>query len=120
MFEFNGYHRVSERDYWDGGCDANSATDTFIDINVQVESIEALVKKIGTMTGARPEHITLDACDELGRIDAQVTENRHGRKANATELGMWKEGKIPYLFATTYSFYVKEVRTIELSSLVAA
>lgn len=120
MLQFNGYHRLSERDYFENGCDLSSATDTFIEVGVRAENIEELLKRIGELTAAKPEHITLDACDEPGRIDVQVTENRLGRKANAKELEMWEEGKIPYLFATTYSFYVKEVRTIELSSLVAA
>ena len=76
-----------------------------------------MAAKLAEFCGAEGDAVTLDACEEPGRLDIQTTENDAGEMPTRTELEEWKAGKRD-LWAVTYSAQVEQVerRPVALAS----
>lgn len=107
-FETKGALRMVEVDDWHQGCLAEGGFSVYVDYPISGETLPEIVEKIQNMTGAERDGVQVNACDEPGRIDVQLTENADGLPATAQELALWKKGKAK-LFAVTYSFLFEEV-----------
>ena len=107
MFEISGFHKIAELDNFEEGC-IEGINDSYFDMHISAQDVPALVKQIISFIGAEDDSVSLDSCEEVGRIDIQKTENAEGNDPTARELSDWKAGRIN-LYAVTYTCYVEEV-----------
>lgn len=104
-----GFLKHSELDRWEGGCDPSTAQAGYFDLRVTGKSVPELSQNIARALCCDNEDLTLDACDEPGRIDVEVTETAEGSRATASELVRWKRGELD-LWTTTYTCHVHITR----------
>lgn len=109
MFEAVGYIKHSEIDNFKNGCDPSTAQTSFNTyLQFSAESAPELIERMREYFGVDQEAITLDACDEIGRVDIQLHEDTEGMIASNWEIERWKEG-LTILRLASYSFMVQEV-----------
>jgi len=114
-YETNGWIKFVEEDNFENGClpetsVAFGGNDTF-----KADTVEALLDKLNAFVGnTDASAVSLDACDEPGRIDIEIMENELGYSPNARELDAWKQGKCR-LFLVNYSFHVEQVQRSAIS-----
>ena len=107
MFESNGFLKMAERDNYEKGC-YGPAQDSFVNFSIKVKTLAEILKIIENVIGCERDAISVNACDEPGRIDAQVMENDQGLQPTAREWENFKAGRLD-LWACTYSFQFDEV-----------
>lgn len=66
---FNIVH--SDLDTWGEGCAAQGVTN-FIETKIEATTINGLLAKIAKRYNVEVEHLLLNSCDEMGRIDVQT------------------------------------------------
>ena len=118
-YETYGYIKSAEEDNWENGCLPNPEFFTFSDIRFESDSVEGLIEQLMEHFGTDDrEAFELDACEELGRIDYQATENSDGFLASNAEIRAFKKGTCR-LWLATYSITVEAVerKPVSLSSL---
>ena len=116
QYEINGYIKHAEEDSWENGCDPTSGNSFFGDTQFKADSIEKLITYLCQHCGAERDAVTLDACEEPGRIDIQVMENGEGYHASNPEMESFRKGNCR-LWLADYSFQVEKVtrETISLN-----
>lgn len=107
-YETNGALKTVELDNWERGCQLEGAQSYFVNWKIEAETLAEIKQKIMDFVGCDMDGIVIDACEEAGRIDAQVTENADGYIASESELASWKRGELE-LYAVTYSFLFEQV-----------
>ena len=107
-YEINGFHKMAELDNWEEGVQFEYGYSTWIDCHISADTVSELQSKIIVFLDVDAGAITLDACEEAGRIDVQKTENADGYSPTASETEYWKAGIIG-LYCVTYSCYVEKV-----------
>lgn len=107
-YETKGAMKFAERDVFADGCIAEGAYSTFVDYTMQADSIDAILNSIADFVGCDKSSIEVNACDELGRIDAATMETAEGYAATPNQIERWKTGNCD-LWYCVYSFYFDEV-----------
>jgi hypothetical protein len=108
-YEVDGWYKFAEQDNYEHGCDPDTAFSYSGDEVFKGESIEALLKQVRDFVGVPHDYeVDLDACEEPGRVDIQILENKDAYVATSSEVGAWKRGQIK-LWSATYSFEIQEV-----------
>lgn len=116
-YEVNGCFKMIEKDMFKHGCDPSSTRCFKIDVRFRADSIEEMLAKLNKFAGnSDPDCVSLDACDEDGRVDIQRLENNEGYAASEADLAGWKKGKVA-LWLADYSFRIEQVerRTVRLT-----
>lgn len=119
-YECNGWYKFAEQDDWEHGCDPDTAFSYAGDEIFKGETVEDLLKKVRDFVGVPHNYeVDLDACEEPGRVDIQILENKDAYVATPSEIEAWKRGEIK-LWAATYSFEIQEVerRSVNLREYV--
>ncbi len=101
-----GFLKHTEVDSFEHGCDPSTAKMSSFDMRITAETVAELRKRIADSLCCKPDEVTLNACDEPGRIDVEITETAAGFPATPMELGLWKKGRRK-LWAATYSCQVQ-------------
>jgi hypothetical protein len=117
QYEVRGWIKNTEEDNWEKGCDPDSGSCFAGDDQFEANTVEELVNHLMQFAGTDDrEAVTLDACEEAGRVDIQVIENADGYHASKPELEAFKKGKCR-LWLADYTFQVEEVtrEEVELS-----
>jgi hypothetical protein len=120
QYEINGGLKCVERDVFASGCQPETSRCWPIDVRLSADSVEELIKKLNDFLGNDDlSAVSLDACDEPGRIDVQMLENDAGEPATTAQIDVWKRCELA-LWLADYSFQVEAVerRTVELRPLV--
>lgn len=107
-YEVRGWYKIAEEDNWEKGCLPESGSHYSGDDQFEADSIEKLVTYLCQHCGAEGVAAELDACEEDGRIDIQVMENREGYHASKPEMEAFKKGKCR-LWLAAYTFQVEKV-----------
>lgn len=109
-YQISGGIKHSEMDDFKEGCLPETAVSQSVDHLMQASTIDDLITMAMRYCGCdAKENVILNSCDELGRIDIQVMEDRDGIAASPHEIDRWKENDFT-LFHTTYSFPVSRIR----------
>jgi hypothetical protein len=118
QYEIDGMMKFSEVDIYEEGCQPNTGGTFFInEFKFKADTVKELIKKVCEQLGIenKEENYLLNSCEEAGRIDFQLMENSEGFIPTASQIELWKKGKIK-LWACTYTAHVEKVtrETIEL------
>ena len=110
MFEVNGWIAHHARDNFEHGCDPDTARthvgdDLFAYSNLP-DLLHALTDFVDGYT--KSANMTLDACEQPGRVDLQFYETENGTAPGASEMRRWRAGKID-LWLVEYTFHVEYV-----------
>lgn len=116
MYRVQHCIKVWEQDDFEKGCILNSGGMTSIDAHhIRATSVDELCQKLNEFIGNdRPDALTLDACDEPGRVDIQVMETDEGIAATDKDLSAWERGELR-LWLADYSFYIVGEHLVRLS-----
>lgn len=106
-YEINGWVKTIERDNWRDGCHGGANCFGGNDI-FKGDTAEDAIQKACNFVGVDYEDIDLNACEEAGRVDINLTENADGYPATPSEIEAWKAGEID-LWLANYTFYVEFV-----------
>ncbi len=115
-YQIDGFLKMSEQDIYNDGCQPDTSNTYWIDHLIQNCSLDGLIDGIKSFTDAENDDLSLNSCDEIGRIDAQVMETSGGIKANDRDFDLWKQGKID-LYLVTYSCQVKLINETDVDLL---
>lgn len=110
MYEVRGWWKFSEEDRYGEGCDpTTSRSYRDRDMHFTAETIDQMIDTLMSFVGCRDRNnVTLDACDEEGRVDIVSFERADGDPATDQNIKLWKEGDCR-LWHVEYSFRVEKV-----------
>ena len=106
-YRVKGFIAHSMPDNWGNGCDFDKSHTIFGETEWHAATLKGLITQLCDELKAEEDDVTLDACEEPGRIDIQVYQllpfapHRLSDKARKE----WQEGK-RQVWLTGYSFYV--------------
>lgn len=107
-YKITNFLKHAEKDDYIEGCDpATSRVDTLF-YKFEAENKLELINKLMEYFGVDRKAIKLDACEEAGRIDIQLMEDRNCFRADEAALNIWRRGKLE-LWLVTYSGYLERV-----------
>lgn len=104
-YAIQSFHKFAEQDDFERGCLIGTGRDSSFSLSLKGKTLAELVQQIAAFFGIEAEAVTLNACEEAGRIDAELTENDDGHPATPAELASWKAGRLR-LWAATYTCHV--------------
>lgn len=107
-YEVDGFLKHAEEDLFEEGCVGRSS-EYYGDMSFSADSIDALVNELrGFFNICDADCISLDSCDEPGRIDLFRDECDDTSEPSKEHLELWKQGKAR-LWYCTYTFNVERV-----------
>jgi hypothetical protein len=114
MYKIKGMTVYSDEDKYWSGCIPGTGWDYYDkDIHFEGETADEIVKKVADYFQQKVSDLSLDACDEKGRIDVGCLTNENVIQATKHELAQWKKGNIK-LYRTVCIFYVEKVSAVSL------
>lgn len=104
-----GFIAHSQKDNWENGCIGQTQTQ-FVngrDWECSSSTLQSLLAALCDEFSAPMESVSLDACEELGRLDIQVNQLKpfECAKLSNKSLEKWKRGEID-VWLTDYTFHV--------------
>jgi hypothetical protein len=108
MLEIKNGMKYSEEDNYEEGCLPDTGRSCSVDISFKANTSDELIQQLKEYFDVDDDAIELNSCDEDGRIDIFVIEDKNGENASDYNIKLWQDGK-KILYAVTYSFYVEEV-----------
>ena len=112
MYFVNGLLKFAEEDRYQSGCVVGTAFSACINATFTGETLAALLEDLKIFTGC--DDILINSCDEQGRVELQGYETADGSTASASDMQLWKDGKIK-LYSVTYTALIYKA---ELSTLI--
>ena len=113
MFIVRGFFKQADEDVWNDGCQLGtgmcfeSGHPTW-----SSETLEGIVKELMDFLCVEDKDaVLLDACEEIGRIDIQRTENAEGYDPSENEIEKWKKGECK-MWLADYSFRLEKIETV--------
>lgn len=114
-FETNEGFVFSEEDSFENGCLSNTQQSWIYDVDFKADTVKELLQKIKEHFEVDDQDISLNSCDELGRIDIQKLKNKRGYFLTPSEIEEWKKGKIQaWSVCYTYTIYEVERKIVDL------
>ena len=112
MYFVNGLLKFAEEDSYQSGYVVGTAFSACINATFTGETLAALLEDLKIFTGC--DDILINSCDEQGRVELQGYETADGSTASASDMQLWKDGKIK-LYSVTYTALIYKA---ELSNLI--
>ena len=112
MYIANNILKFSAKADYQNGCAENTETSNDLGILITNKTLAGLLEDLKNLTGCND--ILLNSHEEQGRIDLQGYETADGSTASASDMQLWKDGKIK-LYSVTYTAYAYKA---ELSTLI--
>jgi hypothetical protein len=116
----NNIVKLAEKDSFENGCDPRSSQFSTIDLQIESLSLSEVIDNLMTFTSCTDKKsVLIDACEEDGRIDIQVTENGEGYTPSTYQIEQWKKGEFD-LYAVTYTAQIEKhvVSSINIADLL--
>jgi hypothetical protein len=108
-YQARGLFGHSEEDIFKTGCQMKGGSTKQIDQHFDAGSEADLIRKIARFLGIDDkENILINSCEEPGRVDFQLYEDKEGTAASAAQLEQWKAGKCR-LWLVTYTAQFEHV-----------
>ena len=112
MYFVNGLLKFAEEDSYKSGHVVGTAFSACINATFTGETLAALLEDLKIFTGC--DGILINSCDDQGRVELQGYETADGSTASASDMQLWKDGKIK-LYSVTYTALIYKA---ELSTLI--
>lgn len=115
-YQIAGFLKITEEDIYDDGCQPDTTIHTEVDIILRGGTLEELVNEILKFFGVEKDSVDFNSCDEVGRVDVSILENKYGYAANESEVSGWENGNVR-LWLANYSGYVERIysESVDLS-----
>ena len=107
-----GLKFVEEDKFKEGGL-PDTAQSWEVDITFQADTVKELMIKIMEYFDVPKEYLELNSCEENGRIDIALLEDRESYKATEDQRRLWKSGRLKLYYAV-YSFQVSKTTKEEV------
>ena len=110
-FEVDDWIKYAERDDFEQGCDPDSCTTFTGRDHWYAATIDALITQLRAFvpfTTDDVDAVSVNACEEPGRIDICGMEDSEGNEPTAANIANWKRGRLQ-LWYVTYTFQVEQV-----------
>ena len=102
-----------EEDSWEEGCILGTVKEYNINDAFHADTKQDLINNLIGYFEVPLDHITLNSCEEMGRIDVCRHENSQGMLPSEEETQAWKRGEITLLYVT-YTMFVFEQTPFDL------
>ena len=106
--EINGWLKIAEIDDYENGCQPDTAFMVDVDVNFHGATLEDLLEKVTGFFGVPLSEVAISACEEPGRLDVTLLENKDGIAASQAEIERWRKGHLT-LWDVTYTAQVETV-----------
>lgn len=110
-YRINGILKSAQKDFYNTGCRLET-NDFSINYSEENASLEKLLQNFADFIGVKREDLQLNACEDLGRVDAQRTENNDGFEPSSSAIERWKKDDKYFLWCVDYIAQVEKI-TIE-------
>lgn len=100
--------KFAEQDVFNEGCLPNTGSSYEVDLTFEADTLAELLEKIKDFYDVGTDDLSLDSCDEEGRLDIQVMETEDGGKASEREFALWEQGQTK-LYLACYTYQVDKV-----------
>lgn len=120
QFVADGCHKFAEQDDFARGCLPGAET-SYVDLVWQDDTLDGLLARLRAFVGisdSDTDAVSLDACEERGRVDIARTETDDGDEPTEAQKALWRKGNFR-LWYCVYTFYVERV-TREAVTLTGA
>lgn len=115
MYIITEIRKEAQRDSFGQGCYGDILSSGISEI-IKAETLRDLIADLKNLVGCLDNNsLTLDACEEKGRIDIQFLETSESSSPSDKDLKDWKDGKCD-LWAVTYTVYVYKTELVSLSN----
>jgi len=114
MYQINDFFKSAEVDDYEDGCQLEGGTCCHLDIRMSAATLPMLIEQVRQFFGADSDCITLDACEEIGRLDVNRMEDGNGDPASSEQIELWKKRE-QKLWYVTYTAYVYECKAVTLT-----
>lgn len=114
MYEVNGWLKHAEEDIWERGCQPGTERVDEGNDRFRADTMEDLIEKLMDFALTTDKKaVLLNACDEIGRVDIQVTQGDDGLPLTESEQEVWKRGE-KQAWLVNYSFRVERVQRVDV------
>lgn len=99
IYRVKGLHKLSEEVIYSQGCVVGTARAFYIEETFEAETMEDLLKTLMSFVGLDINDskdraaVSLNACNEPGRIDMCLLESQQGWRFYAPQIEEWKRGE---------------------------
>lgn len=113
-FSISGFSIYSERDSYESGCKPDSGRSYWDETEIEADNLKELIIKICNHLEVDYQELSFNACDEIGRLDAQRHEDDEGSPFDPHDYEDWKKGELEGWLTTYTGFVVGPVNLEEL------
>ena len=109
MFYVDYFIKNAELDNYEEGVSIRPEDGYYTDYGLKIigDDIPELIEMIKHHFNVNTNAITLDTCDEIGRLDIQLMENEDAEEPSEAQYEAFKRGECK-LWAVTYTTYLKQ------------
>lgn len=109
MFESSKGYKFAEEDVYQEGCKPGTGSAYVEDAKFEDATLGGIIDKIKRYFDIdSDEELQFNACEEVGRLDIVIMEDRDGIKANERDIEDWKIGE-KRLWYCIYTYRIWEV-----------
>ena len=113
MLKISMAYVLMEEDEYQNGCNPETATSYDYELKLRANTRDLIIKEVCEHFDVKEEDLSLNACDEDGRIDIQELTDSEGIPLSAGQIEQWKRGELKgYNKITTV--YVESVNPFKL------
>ena len=109
-YEIEDLMKYSQEDDFEDGCQMNGHIE-YIDHKISRNTIQEAIEAFASFVGVEIKDISKNVCDEAGRIEAQLLENKDGMSLTSGEFERWKDGNTR-AWLCDYTGYIKKVERV--------
>jgi hypothetical protein len=113
MYKTSRGIKFCEEDSYSEGCLPESGFVMDIDVYFEGKTTKEILEKMSDFHDAEINDLELNACDENGRVDIHVMENRDSYKPSNYEIEQWKNGRIK-LYSSIYTYRIFKCSDVKL------
>ena len=105
-YRITSFLKHSEQSDYVDGCDHATSQTTVHDSSITGDTKQDVLDQIIKYFGVDHKDIKLDACEQVGRVDISLMQDRNCFRADEAALNIWRSGKLD-LWQVTYSGYLE-------------
>jgi len=107
-YEVDGWMKDAEVDMFEEGCQPGTGACVCGSERFAADTVAGLIDKLVEFCDVEKSAVSLDACDDPGRVDIQALETAEGVTAGPMDIQRWKQGTAK-LWLASYMFTIQKV-----------